>query len=132
MPCARNTLVLPNLYYLRLVGSVRIGAPPLLPSQRHAIRSVAIFFFYSKNVLYKLDRQPWSFGKAGKARTCGRGYGRLTDFFPNLERVVLRVDNRLETRVLEAMLKNFGYASAVEIVRAKEGRDDLQVVEELV
>jgi hypothetical protein len=42
------------------------------------------------------------------------------------------VDNRLETRVLEAMLKNFGYASAVEIVRAKEGRDDLQVVEELV
>jgi hypothetical protein len=126
MPCARNTLVLSytNLLNLRQRSNFRSGAPALLLGQRDAIRSVGICSL-DADLFYN----PKGVGELSALPPRGRGHVRLTDFFPNLERVVF--EEEITFAVWDSWVRDSGFTSVVEMVRTKEGRDDLEVVEGL-
>jgi hypothetical protein len=122
MPCARNTLILsyPNLWNLSQSSNFRLGAPALLLGQRDAIRSVSIYGFYAE-----LFYDPGFYTvKAVTFRDA-----RVTDFFPHLDRVVLKDDEMLG--VWKSWVKESENTALVEMVRMHEGKDDLQVVDYL-
>jgi hypothetical protein len=54
---------------------------------------------------------------------------RVTDFFPHLERVVLKDDEMLG--IWKLWVKGSENTSLVEMVRMHEGKDDLQIFEYL-
>jgi hypothetical protein len=92
MPYARNILVLnwDNLQNLRQSSKFRSGAPALPLGQRDAIRSVGICSLDADLTYNPRGAGGYSLPPGG------RGHMRLTDFFPNLERVVFHEDVTFE------------------------------------